>query len=185
MTVMPSFCTPGDYCQVPRQQVLKCIVFQRMLVSDAVPAAASAATIQHCGVPQWQELRQEPRPTPHAVRALRNFSKPRGYVIGHNVLIMNMVLHTIYLFFNEWPKVLKMPQPLCFLMGQSRVAIWKSPTLWRGQEGRVRKKGEETKVSSEKGESTARQTQILPSALCPANPRSALPLLCQSIDPDH
>lgn len=74
------------------------------------------------------------------------------YVIGRNLLIMNMVLHTIYLFSNERPNVLKMPQPLSFLMGQSQVATGEKPhTLeqsvreggeeGRGDEGRQQKRG--------------------------------------------
>lgn len=40
--------------------------------------------------------------------------------------MMNMVLHTICLFFNEWPNLPKMPQGLSSLVGQSQAAIWES-----------------------------------------------------------
>lgn len=148
-----------------------------------IPARAGGRSLGHGSAPRRPERGQEPRPPPNAARALRNFSTPRGciHVIGRNLLIMNMVLHTIYLFSNERPNVLKMPQPLSFLMGQSQVATGEKPhTLERSvREGREEGRGDE--VGSRKGGPTARQTQTLPRALCPANPRSALP----TTGPEH
>lgn len=52
----------------------------------------------------------------------------------HSLLMMNMVLHTIYLFFNEWPNLPKVLQALSSLVPGKAVSQILEGSRWEGRE---------------------------------------------------